>query len=415
MGGLASRPWPSEARTLALGLYSSQTVHKFIPLPTDSPGIAPRLQAAVEALASPLATRGQLIAAYPPTALTATNWRLSRAMRESHWCCPNCSSVVSKAVTTCITCGAAHRDMTLSTPAAEVAAVTADAQSSSYGRSLRFTAGREQMVGEGVGALPSSSNYASLVFARNADIGRTDERNDLIEARPTNGVIRLDGWLALQTAESANPVRLFGREDVRSSFAPHPNVEALCTEWVQDHARRIMVADGVEVQVQPMGGWWRRVPSELTEQHIHIVRSIMGMQFEHMPSAKDALQLVLRGPLAPAAYDRVASVASSLFAQMACRERGPLGRARRSQVAPPTMAALAANGVRIPRYVVAMLMQPCISKAASRKLAVIERARVVTQRPALHVVCYGVLPNGSNAYLALVSTWGGCDGCQKWC
>ena len=173
MGGLAARPWPSEARTLALGLYSSQTVHKFIPLPTDSPGIAPRLQAAVEALASPLATRGQLIAAYPPTALTATNWRLSSAMRERHWCCPNCPTVVSKAVTTCITCGAAHRDMTLSTPAAEVAAVTADAQASYYGRSLRFAAGREQMVGEGVGALPSSSNYASLVFARNADVGRT--------------------------------------------------------------------------------------------------------------------------------------------------------------------------------------------------------------------------------------------------
>ena len=69
--------------------------------------------------------------------------------------------------------------------------------------------------------------------------------------------------MALQTGESINPVRLWSREDVRSSFLPHPNLEALTTEWVQDHARKVEVAHGDKVQVHPKGGWWRRTVGEL--------------------------------------------------------------------------------------------------------------------------------------------------------
>ena len=207
-------------------------------------------------------------------------------------------------------------------------------------------------------------------------------------------------------ATGVHPVRLWTREDVRSSFVSHPNLEALTTEWVQDHARKIEVAKGEEVQVQPKGGWWRRTVGEMREHHIHIVRTIMGMQYEHVPSGAEALQLVLRGPMLSGTYDRLAAVAASLFVQMACRERGPSGRARRSGVAPPTMAAFAAAGVRVPRYVVGLMMQPSLSKTASSRLVDVERVRIIARAPVVHIVSQGVLPNGSYAYLARLDLGG---------
>ena len=164
------------------------------------------MRAALQVLTSPRMHQDDAWAALPAsTALQVANWRSSAHMREGNWCCPNCRAVVPKADRTCSKCGAAHSDMSMSASAAEVAAVAADAGSCAYGRGLKFAQRREQSLGEGVGALPSSPNYSTLVFDRTASIGHSDGlQTTLIEPRPENGVVRLDGWMALQTGESVH-------------------------------------------------------------------------------------------------------------------------------------------------------------------------------------------------------------------
>ena len=81
--------------------------------------VSVHLQRARDVLTMPLALPGQLQALVPSTALTASNWRQSAALRETHWCCHNCSELVLKPIPKCHSCGAAHNsDMALSTPAA---------------------------------------------------------------------------------------------------------------------------------------------------------------------------------------------------------------------------------------------------------------------------------------------------------
>ena len=70
--------------------------------------------------------------------------------------------------------------------------------------------------------------------------------------------------------------------------------------------------------------------SEMTELHVRTVRAILGCFLSAPPERRNEISdAVLYGEIPHDAYQCLAAVASSLFAAMAVRERGPGGRARR--------------------------------------------------------------------------------------
>ena len=140
-------------------------------------------------------------------------------------------------------------------------------------------------------------------------------------------------------------------------FVQRSDVEAISSEYVQDHAREVDV-NGSLVQAVPKAGWWRRTRCYMVEHHFHVMRALFGMHFDVVVTSAEAQKMILYGPMDEALYVRLAAVAASVFARMACYERGPNGRARRrlangELLPPPSMSDFARNNLCVPRYVVA--------------------------------------------------------------
>ena len=113
-----------------------------------------------------------------------------------------------------------------------------------------------------------------------------------LQELPHPAVSSFDAWLVLHTGESAQPVRLWTREDVRA-FIRHPNVEALTTEFVQDHARLVMVPGAVKpVSALPKGGWWNLAATFMTEIDVRIIRAVIGMHMK-WPGPAAIVQTIL--------------------------------------------------------------------------------------------------------------------------
>ena len=104
-----------------------------------------------------------------------------------------------------------------------------------------------------------------------------------------------------------------------------------------------------------------RALGEMTELHVRTVRAILGCFIKTTPDKHLELwEAVAYDTLPPGAYKCLAAVASSLFAAMAVRERGPGGRARRGGgMDVVSMADFAANSLRVPRHLVAAMVKFC--------------------------------------------------------
>ena len=154
---------------------------------------------------------------------------------------------------------------------------------------------------------------------------------------------------------------------------------------------------------------------EMTEHHVRIVRACFGMAYPSWMTAQEAWEKVSYGPMPVETYNRLASVASLMFATMAVRERGPGGRARRSVVEAVSIADYAHNTLRVPRYVVAEMVRMALGQKdrASERLAVLERTRVVAGSPAPFVLMSGQMLEHACCWCTLTSSVSG--GCRKLC
>lgn len=174
------------------------------------------LAASLALLAAPMPSYEVLAAARrnecwasTPSGPSVAAWLASpEDVRRRHWRCPNCRSMVERALERCGTCSARYADLAPHALTAEIEAVDAEAAMTSYGRRLKFAEGRTQMEGEGVGALPGTDGYVGAVLERQRNMFAV-RRGDLLEQRPAYGVVALDGWLALQTAELRTPARFW--------------------------------------------------------------------------------------------------------------------------------------------------------------------------------------------------------------
>ena len=357
----------------------------------------PSWQGAKALLMSPTATRTTFeVAALTPERSRHVHWR--RAVDAgAGWYCSNCMHLAQ--ASRCEACGASHDSLTPYATASEVLGVTTDALSCRYGRNLRFTQCREQAVAEGVGLLPGQAGYAEAVFSLTERMVHGSDARGRAEEVPHSAVCCFDAWLLLHTGDSMHPVRCWTRDHVRS-FLMRDDVEALVTEFVQDHARQVHVPGSVKpVQVLPKGGWWRCVCAHATELDFHVVRAIFGMEGRSPGTPHEVVASVLDGSMATGLYARLAAVAASLFARMAVFERGAGGRARRAGVSAPTVAAFASNSLRVPRSVVAQLVQRAVGARLSRQLGEMERGRVVMSSLLCHALLKGVLPDGTSVVL----------------
>ena len=138
--------------------------------------------------------------------------------------------------------------------------------------------------------------------------------------------------------------------------------------------------------------------SFLTEHHMRVVRALLGLTLGERSSAAEVARAIRYGPFQDDAYQMLASVVASLFASMAVHERGPNGRARREVLEDVDMATYASNGLRVPRYLVALLASACLSIRASQRLARLERARVAVGTYA----CMGLARGGTSGAQAML-------------
>ena len=182
----------------------------------------------------------------PLAASSTASWGDDPALRAMYRCCPRCCVLTAREFDACHRCHASFESMITSASAREIEALQNVSQDSSYGRRLLFVQHRSQVEEAGVAARPGTAAYAAEVFQTVTDASRSTSTRLLLEDKPDDGVIKLDGWLAL-TDGDAGGARLWNREDVRK-FVQREDVEALCVEYIMAHARKIMV-DGELVQV----------------------------------------------------------------------------------------------------------------------------------------------------------------------
>jgi len=170
---------------------------------------------------------------------SAAEWRTMPQLRAEWWLCRHCKDAVNhNPATTCSRCASSAREMTPYVSPAEVAAFSANAQRTAYGRRLKSVQGREQPVALAVAQTPGSAGYASAVLAQIASFQPGSKR---LEAMVESRVCLFDGWLALTTDGS---VRFWTRDDVRAFFACGEG-EALIAEYILPVHARARRADRV--------------------------------------------------------------------------------------------------------------------------------------------------------------------------
>eukprot|EP00966_Prymnesium_polylepis_P144294 3331865-Prymnesium_polylepis.1 len=108
--------------------------------------------------------------------------------------------------------------MTSTASAKEIEALQSVSQDSSYGRSLLFVQHRAQVKEAGVAARPGTAAYAGEVFQTVTDAPRSRSTRHLLEDKPDDGVIKLDGWLALADGDVGG-ARVWNRENARKFVA----------------------------------------------------------------------------------------------------------------------------------------------------------------------------------------------------
>ena len=246
------------------------------------------LARARDVLMTPSATRAtfESTTAVTPASARHVHWRDAVDAGDG-WYCSNCLQLAI--ATRCEACGASRHELAAYAAPGELASITADAASCSYGRGLRFLQCREQSVMEGVGFRPGEAGYAEAVYAQTHALAHGTDVRRPAEERPHSSVCCFDAWLCLQTGDTESPARCSTREHVRA-IVKRNDMEPLVTEYVQDFARQVHISGKAKpVHAMPKGGWWMRVCAQTTELDFHIVRAIVGMHVQ-TPVKGDAMQ-----------------------------------------------------------------------------------------------------------------------------
>ena len=174
------------------------------------------------------------------TDITPSMWRSSVVLRDEYWMCIRCSAVMHNSEDLCRACKASFASMTTYAGRDELDALEFVRTSCAYGKRLRYVSGRTQVEAAGVNATPGTPGYAQAVFARTNTLYRRPGDTVRVEPELPGEVNCFDGWLLMRTAESAHRARIASRANCRE-LVDRDDVEALLTEWVQDHGRVISV------------------------------------------------------------------------------------------------------------------------------------------------------------------------------
>ena len=363
---------------------------------------SPRMASALRALTSVTSSASELSSAIQP-AHTSGGWRSSLALRQSSWLCTNCQQVVPRELSVCQSCGTSQSQISTVADASELAAISDDCAATRYGRNLGYATATEPLLAEGIGALPGSGEYIQAVQLRTTSMMRSAAQRRCVEPKLRKGANVFDGWLAMQTGEAANPVRVASRAQVQL-FVARDDVEALVTDFITDYGRSLPAYDPPRmVRALPKGGYWLWSLTFVREHDVHIIRAAFALQFDgvdNMPFEQVA-DAILEGLTPHVLYERLAAVGASVFARMACYERGPSGRARRQGIGAPTLSQFADNGIVMPRYLVAMLVRSAMAADTTTKLVTIERARVAAGSKVAHIVARGASSSADMLLLRL--------------
>ena len=217
------------------GLGSAHSLTEHLPAATLSGVLAPPASLACTALAS---ASGMCASSAP--------WSSNPVMRQTHWKCLNCKSVIPKDVRKCTTCGTDLEAMMPYMSNEEAAAVDSNAQRSAYGRKLRFSQSADQVESEAVPVAPGMPGYQDAVYGTLTTTFSTSRADRRFEPKIREGANLFDGWLAVVTS---GRLRVWNRDDIHK-YVNDDDAAALCTEFVLSHGRVVAVdgnADPVQV------------------------------------------------------------------------------------------------------------------------------------------------------------------------
>jgi len=147
-------------------------------------------------------------------------------------------------------------------------------------------------------------------------------------------------------------------------------------------------------QAIPKGNFFSKFLTYLDEMHLRQFRAILGAASvadwpEESRSFEGLRQAVLKSGVSASLYDRLHALAAAIFAQYACGETGPNGRARVEPLQVVSPAEFAAHRVRLPRHVVAAVASQTICHATTHRLALTEAGRVKQASPRTFALLHG--------------------------
>ena len=147
-------------------------------------------------------------------------------------------------------------------------------------------------------------------------------------------------------------------------------------------------------QAIPKGNFFSKFLTYLDEMHLRQFRAIPGAASvadwpEESRSFEGLRQAVLKSGVSASLYDRLHALAAAIYAQYACGETGPNGRARVEPLQVVSPAEFAAHGVRLPRHVVAAVASQTICHATTHRLALTEAGRVEQASPRTFALLHG--------------------------
>ena len=164
-------------------------------------------------------------------------------------------------------------------------------------------------------------------------------------------------------------------------------------------------------QVVPKGNYYRQLGGFVEEDHIRIVRAVLGqatlMDWPEDARSFDGLrQAILRGGISSELYNALHAVTAAIFAVYAHIETGAQGRARSEPLVQASPLQFAHNGLRLPRQLVAEVASRAIAHSCTHRLAVIEAERIEAGHACTFALLLGVRASDATA-LTLTYTDGG--------
>ena len=175
------------------------------------------------------------------------------------------------------------------------------------------------------------------------------------------------------------------------------------------------LAVGARVQAMPKGGYYRMSLAYITEQHLRVVRAMLGYAPEaDLPSVASMTAIQIRQyilderlPRASITYRRLQAVAASLFVTMAVDVYSEGGRLHQPGRPTPLREEWYAHSLlRMPRGIVAELAEYAVTYKTTERLETAETARRLRGKPIGTVVALVTDANDVDAALLWVDGMG---------